>query len=102
VGNKVRFYKDEHGNRGLHFHCLGCGNAHGIFIEGCDVPIWTWNGSMETPSFQPSILVQGYLGEKDGTDMFGVCHSYVTDGKIQFLNDCFHELKGQTVDLPDF
>lgn len=31
-----------------------------------------------------------------------LCHSFVTDGKIQFLNDCFHSLKGQTVDLPDW
>jgi hypothetical protein len=26
----------------------------------------------------------------------------VTDGKIQYFDDSEHELKGQTVDLPDF
>jgi len=31
-----------------------------------------------------------------------VCHSFVTDGRIQFLGDCTHTLAGQTVDLPDW
>ena len=30
-----------------------------------------------------------------------VCHSFITDGRIQFLGDCTHELKGQTVELPE-
>ena len=31
-----------------------------------------------------------------------VCHSFVTDGRIQFLADCTHALAGQTVDLPEW
>jgi hypothetical protein len=31
-----------------------------------------------------------------------VCHSFVTDGRIQFLGDCTHALAGQTVDLPEW
>lgn len=31
-----------------------------------------------------------------------VCHCYVTDGIIQFLDDCTHSLKGQNVPIPDF
>jgi hypothetical protein len=30
-----------------------------------------------------------------------VCHSFVTDGRIQFLGDCTHALANQTVELPD-
>ena len=30
-----------------------------------------------------------------------VCHSFVREGKIEFLGDCTHALKGQTVDLND-
>jgi len=48
---------------------------------------------MDKPSFQPSILWQ--WGDVR-------CHSYVTDGRIQFLNDCTHDLAGQTVDLPEY
>ena len=29
------------------------------------------------------------------------CHSFVTDGKIQYLNDCTHEYAGQTIELED-
>lgn len=28
-----------------------------------------------------------------------ICHSFITDGEIQFLNDCTHKLAGHTVDL---
>lgn len=30
------------------------------------------------------------------------CHSYVRDGKIEFLGDCFHDLKNTTVELPEY
>lgn len=30
-----------------------------------------------------------------------VCHSYVRGGTIEFLDDCTHELRGQTVSLPE-
>lgn len=30
-----------------------------------------------------------------------VCHSFVRNGKIEYLNDCTHELAGQTVELLD-
>lgn len=29
------------------------------------------------------------------------CHSFVTDGKIQFLSDCSHAKAGMTIDLPE-
>jgi hypothetical protein len=31
----------------------------------------------------------------------GVCHSHVTDGKIQYLSDCTHELTGQTIEVEE-
>lgn len=37
----------------------------------------------------------------DGVRRPQVCHSYVTNGRIQYLGDCTHELAGQTVDLPE-
>jgi hypothetical protein len=42
---------------------------------------------------------EGY-GEGDERKTF-VCHSFVTDGRIQYLGDCTHAMAGQTVDLPD-
>jgi hypothetical protein len=68
---------------------------------------------MDAPTLTPSILVRGTVpvtDEQVARIMAGekiepvetICHSYVTDGKIQFLNDCTHELAGQTVDLPEW
>ncbi len=75
------------------FHCPGCGHAHIVTVNGkknsCNAS-WTWNGSMDKPTFTPSLNVVGY------------CHSYITDGKIMFLGDCTHTLKGKTVPLPEW
>lgn len=80
------------------FHCPGCGYDHAFAVgqprEG-KPDVWTWNGSLETPTFKPSLLCNG--------DTPAVrCHSFVTDGQIQFLTDSFHKLAGKTVDLPDW
>lgn len=55
-------------------------------------PVWSWNGDVEKPTFKPSILSR-VPGVCD------CCHSWVTDGKVQFLGDCTHEFAGQTLDL---
>lgn len=65
-------------------------------------PNWTWNGSVDAPTVKPSILTRGGgRAFKDGEYVEHVCHSFVNDGKVQFLSDCTHELAGQTLDLLD-
>lgn len=65
-------------------------------------PIWTFNGDIEKPTFRASMLSDRTLSLPHGKDVKPMrCHSFVTDGKIQFLDDCTHELRGQTVDLLD-
>lgn len=53
---------------------------------------WSWNGDTEKPTIKPSIL------SNSGTNR---CHTWINDGKVIFLDDCSHELKGQTLDLLD-
>jgi len=53
-------------------------------------PVWTWNGDTEKPTIKPSILTWDH---KDR------CHTWVNDGMAQFLDDCTHEFKGQTIPL---
>jgi len=82
----------------LVFHCPGCGFDHPFHIDGSKHPrgqSWKWNGSMDKPTFTPSLLINKSHPQQ-------ICHSYVTDGKIQFLGDCFHSLKGQTVEIPEY
>ena len=87
------------GNRGPRggklyvFHCPGCGYSHPFEIECPNGNGWQWNGSMDKPTFTPSLLVNA-----DGHR----CHSFVTDGQIQFLGDCDHFLAGKTVEIPNW
>lgn len=83
------------------FDCPGCGGWHGVYVKpGESKSVWTWNGSLDKPTFSPSILIhkQEPAGEYRGQPL---CHSFVTDGRIQFLGDCTHALAGKTVDLPE-
>jgi hypothetical protein len=72
----------------------GCKSAHQVSIAQGG---WTWNGDYQHPTIQPSILLRD--ADESGETR---CHSFVTDGKIQFLSDCTHHLKDQTVALEPF
>lgn len=123
VGSKLR--RAEGGR--LHFWCPGCQESHTVQVGEGPGPRWGWTGSGDRPTFTPSVRVRGIrvpegrdvmtaaeeaeydaLFAKGGREAvlssrFGsVCHSFVTDGRIQFLGDCTHALAGLTVDLPDW
>lgn len=51
---------------------------------------WTWNGSTDAPTLRPSVLNQRQ-GHR--------CHTWINDGKAQFLEDTSHEYAGKTLDL---
>ena len=80
----------------LFFECPGCHMLHGVNVSREGVPKWTWNGSVVNPTFSPSILVQGDFGVDR---KLLTCHSFVRDGRIEFLNDCTHSLAGKTVPM---
>jgi hypothetical protein len=84
------------GERFVAFHCPGCEGGHAVPVTGPRA--WRWNGSLDAPTLQPSILVN--RGGANPT--VAICHSFVTACKIQFLSDCTHPLAGSTVELPDF
>lgn len=78
------------------FHCPGCGYGHSFRVNSDAArPQWSWNGSLDKPTFSPSLLCNKDFPESR-------CHSFVKDGNIQFLKDCHHKLAGQTVELPDW
>lgn len=103
------------------FRCPGCKSFHSLNVSG-DGTSWGFNGDLEKPTFTPSVLARTghYAGHHkagdscwctyyaehpdEKTDGFEccVCHSFVTDGRVQFLSDCTHALAGQTVDLPEY
>lgn len=81
----------ENGTVYLRFYCAGCLIMHGIHVKAPlgGVPTWEWDGSVDKPTFSPSILVEGS----------GRCHSFVRNGEIEFLGDCSHTLKGMKFPL---
>lgn len=86
-------------DNGLMFWCPGCDIPHVVRHGSGAGPRWGWNGDADKPTFTPSILVRYPWGPEQKER---VCHSFVTNGKIQFLSDCTHELAGQTVDIPNW
>lgn len=71
--------------------CPGCDGIHPIDKR------WTFNGDLVRPTFEPSLLVHG---DPRAVPPRPRCHSFIREGRIQFLGDCQHALAGQTVALP--
>lgn len=116
---------------GVLFECPGCSQGHMTPVDWCPTGTqpsphaagrarWGFNGKLELPTLSPSILMRtghhapGHTGacwctwneqhpEPEDSAPFTclICHSFVRDGRIQFLGDCTHALAGQTVDLPE-
>ena len=120
VSNKLRSWESpSSGDGGFTYWCQGCNSTHSIKTRGPGS--WGWNGDVERPTFTPSVLLSGVrMTEKGEADWKAwvdagcpkpspgsfdsaphVCHSFVTDGRVQFLTDSRHALAGQTVELAD-
>lgn len=78
--------------------CPACKHGHLFNTVSDKRPVWNFDGNLEYPTFSPSMLV--FETQSDGSHRT-ICHSFVRNGRIEFLGDCAHEMRGQTVDLPD-
>lgn len=58
---------------------------------------WKFNGDVFSPTFSPSILTT--TPPNEAGDNYR-SHSFIRDGKIQYLIDCSHEFACRTIDLP--
>jgi len=111
--SRAKIIRDSDGKfYGIQFVCPGCMTHHEIgdvtlpvrwLPEGEEEsphirvsPHWDFNGNFDKPTFGPSVLMSA---DYAGTPF--VCHSFVREGRIEFLGDCTHALAGQTVDLPE-
>lgn len=122
--NKVSAVRDDHLNRtGWRFFCPGCRESHVIWTQNPGGPVWGFNNDTARPTFTPSLLIttgcqtarhrpgdncwcsynaeEVAKGNQPAPFKCGRCHLFLTDGKLQFLGDCTHDMANQTVDLPD-
>lgn len=90
--------------------CAGCGYGHEINVDepNSSGAKWSFNNDPRKPTFSPSINIRwgkfcdpGYAIEPGEVDHSGVCHYFIRDGRIQYLADCTHNLRGYTIDLPE-
>lgn len=75
------------------FFCPGCRHSHHLPLLGStSQEIWGWNQSHDKPTFTPSVKV--WHDKRDGTPQTD-CHSWVSEGRINFLDDSLgHTLRG--------
>lgn len=102
------------GQHQVAFYCPGCKENHVI----SNAPgRWELTGTEESPTIRPSVLVRSghYAGQSQEDcwcsyeERFGEkspfkcmqCHSFITDGKIEYLGDCTHRFAGQIVKMED-
>ena len=95
---KIKRFTEKDGGYHLElgFMCPGCKCIHFISDKLTDIrctpPVWEFNDNYDKPTVRASVLTWN-------NEMR--CHSFITDGKIQFLSYCSHELANKTVELPD-
>lgn len=87
------------GSKGLYsFWCPGCQCVHQVWTknEGYPHPVWEFNGDTDKPTVNPSLKVEHPVKDK-----LEICHSFIRNGKIEYLSDCTHSLAGITVEMVD-
>lgn len=85
------------GKQSYRFVCPGCAqyDEPGSTLHATHVfnSTWSYNGDGNKPTVSPSILVTNHDEKR--------CHSFIREGRIEFLSDCSHAMAGQTVELPE-
>lgn len=94
----------------LYLWCPGCDDLHCVEVDPKNGR-WAFDGNLDAPTVSPSILRHGVQWERSsgffkpthasvpaGRQI--ACHSFVRQGRWEFLGDCTHHLAGQTVPVP--
>ena len=87
IHDGVKFHHTQY----LYF-CKGCGYEHAFALRK-DGGNHDFNMDLDNPTVSPSLLQNFAPGPR--------CHSFIRNGKIQYLADCEHHLAGQTIELPE-
>jgi len=86
-----------------HAHwCPACKELHGFWVDKPNPDNgarWTFDGNLDVPTFNPSMNIRAEFAPEDGGPF--VCHYFLKNGVIQYLNDCTHEMAGKEIPLPD-
>ena len=100
----TRWHRDD-SVASLSAFCPACDFEHSFNVDldqnglhqEHDQPVWTFNGDYDLPTFRASMLAND--GRVD--EHHPICHSFLTDGRWEYLNDSTHDMAGQTVEVPE-
>ncbi|MBF0648620.1 hypothetical protein IR083_07295 [Dysgonomonas sp. GY75] len=91
----MKFREVKEMGKGIYeLYCPGCRCRHHVWTGKNVRPYWDFNGDTDKPTVSPSILVTYRVPAGDR-----ICHFFIRDGRIQYLNDCTHGLRGKTLEL---
>lgn len=97
MSKTAKIYRIPWAKGHIAIYCPGCELNHTLNIDPANgSPCHTLTGTDDCPTIRASILEPGDRG------LGPRCHSFVTEGRIEFLSDSTHKLAGQTVPLPAF
>lgn len=78
--------KLRRGTNAYYWYCPGCEEMHPLPDR------WTFDGNLESPTFNPSFKHDWHGG---------CCHYVVTTGQVAYCGDCTHGMANQTIPMPD-
>ena len=93
----------------IRWWCPGCERRHTVPTKQLAPDGWDFNGDYDKPTLSPSVLVYSHLALIDpnlegdaltapeNVRQTPNCHTFIRDGRIEFLSDCTHALAGATV-----
>lgn len=87
------------------FLCPGCNTVHQFRVaQGTGAPTWVFSGTVELPTFSPSLRVYDPHSYDPVAKQFTKtqCHLNLENGKLIFHTDSPHRLAGQTVECPEW
>ena len=96
------FTSDGHHIAACFVYCPACKRAHRFIMENDEDPenVWDFDGDMEFPTFNPSLLVESGPLKPDAANH--ICHSFLKKGVWDFLGDCTHDYAGNKTQMVDF
>lgn len=94
ISDVIKLAESPTGKLLLGYLCPACCEAHYVPIEEPNSAgaVWTWDGNPDRPTPNPSHAVNVVSNHR--------CNHFITEGQIQFMDDCGHSMAGQIVDLP--
>lgn len=90
------------------FWCPGCQTMHHVTVPP-HPQCWGFSGDLIRPTLSPSVKCAWHTWDPPATaenlnpgpqrKVDHCCHFFVTNGRIAYLTDCTHALRGRTVDM---